>query len=392
MKLSPIVKGTLVLATLFPTLAGAVGLPTDFESVLPNEEEDAARLGQELIGQIQKDYVNKRKRAFRDAHPRGIGCVAATFTVNPNLSSTYQTGVFARPGQSFDALVRFSSSLGPAGDQVRDARGMAVKVFGVPGKKLLADQPDATTHDFLMINNPIFPARDSNEFAAIVSLKTNPLNAAKFFLVNPILRATELKELAKATVANADNGKSLAQHKFFSQVPYLMQGPEINAAVKYIARPCGKVQASFLDGSDGELRNDLQKRLLKDELCWEFGAQINPKAGPADVEDGMKLWKETDLPFTKLAEIRIPKQLFRTDEKLHYCDALSLQPWHAIAEHRPLGNINRTRKVVYEAISNFRHNQNGETSLRAEPTNRSTWDNFTSTTYKEWNTVKVPAR
>lgn len=374
-------------------LVGPAESLTQWERLLPNEEETATKVGQELIAQINNDYVKKGKRAFRDAHPRGIACVAATFTVTADLPEAYQTGVFATPGQSFDAIIRFSSSLGPAGDDTRDARGMAVKLFGVPGKKLLNDQPDATTHDFLMINFPTFPARDAVEFAGIVSMKTNPLNAAKFLKENPLLRARELKELAQATTGNPDNGKSLAAHTFFSQVPYLLKGPAVNAPVKYIARPCDKVPlSSFLDGSDGELRNDLQKRLSRGELCWQFGAQIHAKAQVSDVEDGMKLWKESDIPFTKLAEIRIPKQLFRTDEKLHYCDALSMQPWHALPEHRPLGNLNRTRKIVYETISDYRHEQNDESALRKEPTDRSTWDSFTSTTYREWNTIKVPAR
>jgi hypothetical protein len=43
-----------------------------------------------------------------------------------------------------------------------------------------------------------------------------------------------------------------------------------------------------------------------------------------------------------------------------------MNPWHAVPEHRPLGGINRVRKVVYETISKLRHDLNG--APRSEPT------------------------
>jgi hypothetical protein len=48
-----------------------------------------------------------------------------------------------------------------------------------------------------------------------------------------------------------------------------------------------------------------------------------------------------------------------------YGDNLSFTPWHALPEHRPLGGINRARKVIYEAISKRRHEHNREP--RTEP-------------------------
>lgn len=31
------------------------------------------------------------------------------------------------------------------------------------------------------------------------------------------------------------------------------------------------------------------------------------------------------------------------------CESLSFNPWHALAEHRPLGGMNRLRRAVYAA-------------------------------------------
>jgi hypothetical protein len=41
-------------------------------------------------------------------------------------------------------------------------------------------------------------------------------------------------------------------------------------------------------------------------------------------------------------------------------------PWHSLPEHRPLGGINRSSKLVYEVISRFRHTENKVP--RREPT------------------------
>lgn len=44
-----------------------------------------------------------------------------------------------------------------------------------------------------------------------------------------------------------------------------------------------------------------------------------------------------------------------------YCDeSLSFQPAHGLAAHRPLGSIMRARLKAYQALSDFRHRQNGQ--------------------------------
>ena len=60
-----------------------------------------------------------------------------------------------------------------------------------------------------------------------------------------------------------------------------------------------------------------------------------------------------------VARIEVPSQSFRSDEQMKFCEDLSFTPWHALPEHRPLGGINRLRRVVYETISSVRHELNG---------------------------------
>jgi hypothetical protein len=380
--------GMPLLSTFAAQIAWSQDL-TAWEKADRNEQQVAEKMAAELVEQITNDYADKGRRVFRDAHPRGIGCVEASFTVDAALPASYRTGVFKTPGRSYDALIRFSSSLGPAGDQTRDARGMAIKIFGVPGKKLLAGHADDVTHDFLQINSPTFPSRNAEEFAGLVHIKSNPASAVGFLAARPILRARELAAFVGFTLRNPNNGKSLTQQTFFSQVPYLLKGQSVDSPVKFASRPCRSVETRPLDGSDAELRNDLAARLADTDLCYEFLMQFYKAGVGLAIEDGMSEWTEDKAPFVKFATIHIPKQRFATDDKLRYCDNLSYQPWHALPEHRPLGGINRARKIVYETLSDTRHNINREMAHRREPTSLTAWRSLTSTTYSEWKGVFV---
>lgn len=59
-------------------------------------------------------------------------------------------------------------------------------------------------------------------------------------------------------------------------------------------------------------------------------------------------------PFIDAATITIPPQDFETDERRALCESLTFSPWHGLAEHRPLGGINRLRRPVYDASGRHR--------------------------------------
>ena len=81
------------------------------------------------------------------------------------------------------------------------------------------------------------------------------------------------------------------------------------------------------------------------------------------VEDPTVEW---DSPFEKVATIRIPAQIFDTPEQAEFGEDLSFNVWHSLPEHRPIGNFNRSRKIIYEKMTIFRHQQNRIST--AEPT------------------------
>jgi hypothetical protein len=72
------------------------------------------------------------------------------------------------------------------------------------------------------------------------------------------------------------------------------------------------------------------------------------------------------------AILHIPKQKFDSPAQLAFAHYLSFNPWHTIAEHRPLGNQNRARYRIYQELSRLRQSMN-QTAHR-EPTGDETFD------------------
>jgi hypothetical protein len=71
-------------------------------------------------------------------------------------------------------------------------------------------------------------------------------------------------------------------------------------------------------------------------------------------------WSENDAPFQTVARINVPAQDFDTPALNLQCDNQSFNPWFGLEAHRPIGGINRLRKAVYEAVSDYRHARNAE--------------------------------
>jgi hypothetical protein len=100
----------------------------------------------------------------------------------------------------------------------------------------------------------------------------------------------------------------------------------------------------------------MARRLAAGEARFDF--LVQPRAPTMSVEDTMTKWKEKAAPFIKVATITIPRQQFDTPERREFGENLSFTPWHALPAHRPLGAVNRIRRVVYEATSKLRHELN----------------------------------
>ncbi|MBC7751721.1 MAG: catalase family protein [Candidatus Saccharibacteria bacterium] len=329
------------------------------EKLYPNEPIYADKIAAEIEKSIRKQYT--AGNAKRDAHPKAHGCVKAEFHVLASVPNQLAKGMFV-PDKTYPAWIRFSNGDADAtrADIKGDARGMAIKILDVAGNKLLEDENQASTQDFIMINHPVFFANEPKSYLKIITdINGNLLQKAM------IPFALGLKGTKIALQTTSSKIPNPMQTRYFSMVPYQLGTGADRLAVKYSARSCSNATDPIpKDPEHNYLRSALKNTLQKGDACMEFLVQPRT-SNDMSIEDSMTEWQESKAPFYKVATIRIPKQEFDTPEQNKFCENLSFSPWHALAEHKPLGVTNRMRKVIYDHISRLRHEMNS--AARQEP-------------------------
>ena len=144
------------------------------EVVAPDEEARFERYAAQLA-QLQADSTGGGSPG-RALHHKGHGGFEASLEVLGDLPGRARQGLFARPGR-YEALVRFSNGASRLQrDDAGDVRGIAVKVLGVDGDKVLGK---ARTQDFLAILSPATPFRTADEFVAMVWAARSPALACR---------------------------------------------------------------------------------------------------------------------------------------------------------------------------------------------------------------------
>jgi catalase len=319
------------------------------EEVVPaNEQTDiktAADLSVNIVDALQTTY------AARGVHAKGHACVKAYVDVNKEINPQLQHGVFAKPGQQYKAWIRFSNSgsnMAKSDDNARDARGMAIKLLNV-GKNLSG----GTTQEFIAHNSPAFFVTSVDDYNKFVATKGNP----KYFIqgYNPF--KWRLRELWQLITAYAPPPPSPLWTSYFSNTAYKL-GPH-NVKFKIQAcQPLAKTPMPQADDPDF-LKHNLAQELANGSACMQLAVQLQDVSKQMPIEDATVLWKESDSPFIPVATINIIQQTFDTPAQQQFCENLSFSPWHALEAHRPIGALNRARKFVYEASSNYRHQLNG---------------------------------
>jgi hypothetical protein len=315
------------------------------EYPLPNEDDLIRKLLAMREPRVQRGPAGV---FVRESHPKHHGCVRARFVVEPDLPSDLRVGVFAqRP--DYSAWIRFSnaSPLGRngryRGDGTPDVRGMAIKLEAVDGEKLL----DGDAQDFLLVSAEALVARDLADFVrALGEFRFTKL--LRYFL-NPL--RPRLRELAIG-IRSPKRHASPLEIEYFTVVPFLLG----DRAVKYKARPVFERRSETpRRASPDFLREAMRERLASGTARFDFLVQVQTDPYTMPIEDPSVVWRS---PFRKVATIEIPAQRFDTTEQMQHCEKLSFNPWHSLPQHRPLGGINRARKVVYPALSKLRHERN----------------------------------
>lgn len=161
---------------------------------------------------------------------------------------------------------------------------------------------------------------------------------------NPTRRGQHT-DIATALAAAKKSISSPLTTQYWSTVPFELGG----GAVKYTVVPSGDNKSGDVPAASlNYLRAALASQLGSGDNGAQFELCIIPQADPDDnpVENPMVPWKSEPIA---VATIKVGPQAVDTPERMKEAEDLSFDPWHALAEHRPLGGSNRAPRAVYAA-------------------------------------------
>ena len=315
----------------------------------PREDYFIKQLSSLLKQKVHDTYPPGK--TLRDVHVKNHGTVIAQFAIEPDLPQDLRLGVF-KEFRNYHALVRFSNAnptVSP--DSQKDVRGMAIKLLGVEGEKLLDDERH--TQDFITISYPAFFTKDTEELYFFTKAFFKGKLSTLWFFFNPF---DPHLSVYKNVTCSPQTTTSVLDIQYWSTTPYLFGD---GRAVKYSIRPQPHHPTRIpKDPPECYLRETLAKELANAPARFDFMIQFQTDSEKMPIEDAGKVWSERLSPFLKVATILIPQQDFDRAAPMEFGDNMSYNPWHSLPDHRPLGSINRARKIAYQEISEFRHRRN----------------------------------
>ena len=356
---------------------------TRFVTALINSRrlDDGLKIAEEKIEPGEEAYLDSIIASF-EAQLRGLwkpgayerggntktqGIVRGEFTVHDNLTSELRHGIYAEP-RTYKAWVRFSGPGPYITPDIEDVGFMSisVKLMGVTGPKLMDDEK--YTQDLFGVSTPTFVTPDTNANAQlqVESVK----NAQILYFLNP--RRSHVLDLIMQGLWIKTQSSPL-EAPYFSCVPYLLGEGQ---AMQYSFWPMTSERTPIprlpLRPPDDYLRQAMAKTLAKEDAFFDFRVQLQTDPHLMPIENNAVYWPEKLSPRRSVATLRIPKQTFTSQAQLDFARQLSYNPWHCIAEHRPLGNQSRARKRMYDTLSRLRHTMNNVS--RFEPTGDESFD------------------
>ena len=326
------------------------GLALAQEKPIDGEEQLIADITANMSRYLREHYT--AGTAQRGGNTKTHGVVRGELVVHDGLPPQLLHGLFAQP-RRYPAWVRFGGP-GPASPPDIDDVGVlsiGVKVMGVPGPKLLADE--RFTQDFTGISTPVFTTPDLRENAKLQAAIGRGLPL--FYFIGP--HGHFLDSLMQALWSRTQT--SPLETAYWSCVPYLLGEGQ---AMQYSFRPTRATRSRIpgLPGrpSDNYLRAAMAATLASGSAGFEMLLQLQSDPRRMPVEHASVRWAAPGHPPVVAATLELPRQQFDSAAQLAFASRLSINPWHCLPEHRPLGNQNRGRLKIYQALSRLRQQMN----------------------------------
>ncbi|TFW30429.1 catalase family protein [Duganella callida] len=355
-------------------------LPYDLSYEVHEEGEADTIAGlTESIHHIAATVDKDTGHAYRGVHAKSHGLLRGTLRVLEGLPPEYAQGMFSHGGLAWPVVMRLSTTPGDLlDDKVSTPRGMALKVIGVPGERLLDGDGDVT-QDFVMVNGPVFMAPTAKKFLGNVKLLAATTDKAPGLkkALSAALRGAE--KVVEAVGGESATLKSLGGHPethplgetFFTQVPVLYGRYMAKLSLAPVSAGLAALKDRPVDlhHKPNGLRGAVVDFMSEHAAEWELRVQLCHDIKAQPIEDPTVEWTT---PWVAVARISAPAQAGWTHGlSVLVDDGMQFNPWHCLADHRPLGAIMRVRRAVYAASKRFRAERNGVEV--AEPQNLDQW-------------------
>jgi len=308
-------------------------------------------------------------RGLRSVHAKSHALVHGELHVMADLPPLLAQGLFAEAG-SYPVVLRVSTSPGDLlDDKVSTPRGIAIKVFNVPGERLPGSE-GAATQDFLMVNAPAFNKPNAQKFAGALKLlasTTDKAEGAKKVL-SALLRGTEKLLEAMGTESGtlkAMGGEPIHHplgETYFSAVPFRFGDYIAKFSLAPVSTELEALRGKAVDlnGNPDGLRMAVEDFFIGNSGVWELRVQLCRDLETMPVEDASIEWPQEHSPYLPVARLTIEAHApMANEERQREEDFLFFSPWHGLAAHQPLGSVNRARRSAYDLSGRARANRNG---------------------------------
>ena len=357
-------------AQVAPETAAYVPYDASVETKQSKEDETHAEINA-VMQQIGETMTDRFRHGLRPVHAKSHGLLKAELEVYGNLPEPLRQGLFARAA-TYPVIIRFSTNPGDIlPDSVSTPRGMALKVVGVEGQEMLPDHTGETTQDFVLVNGKTFANKDAADFLSQQKvIKANATDDPAFKQV-----VSDAARGANAVLGAVGHPVAKLEGLGYPKTHILSETFGTQAPVRYgdyiakiIITPLSDNLKALEDerlhtrGHYSALREAVQEFFQTETAVWEVQVQLCTDLEKMPIEDAATEWSEDLSPYIPVGKITAqPQETYSPARRVYVDDALSFNPWNALAAHRPLGGVNRARKTAYEAARVLRAKMNART-------------------------------
>ena len=122
------------------------------------------------------------------------------------------------------------------------------------------------------------------------------------------------------------------------------------------------LEKTYIQDSDpiNVISQHLRQFHLNNKVSYSFCAQLLQNLEEQPVDDIGIEWDDKKYPFEQVATLEFePQDSWIPEFRVWWDDRITVNSWHGLKEHQPLGSTNRMRRVVYAESRKLRLKVNG---------------------------------